>query len=165
MNLNNYHKTVSNIINLLDNNNAWYETFEHLPVKTSEEAANVRTGYNLNQGAKALILRIKKSGGEKYFAQFVVPGNEKFNSKLISKIVSAKNIRFATIEEITEITDGIKIGGIPPFGNLFGLPVFVDKSLLDDEKIIFNAGDRSFSIGMKTKDYINIVKPIIETLC
>lgn len=162
MELDKYHKTVSIIISLLKESNAWFETFEHEPVRTSEEAAQVRTGYSLNQGAKALILRIKKSGSEKYFAQFVLPGGSKLDSKVIADIVEAKNIRFASKDEINKITDGIEIGGIPPFGNLFNIPVYVDKSLLDFDKIIFNAGDRSFSIGMKTDDYLKIVKPIIK---
>lgn len=164
MNLSNYHKTVSVIVQLLQDKNIWFETFEHEPVKTSEEAAQIRTGYSLEQGAKALILRIKETGGKRYFAQFVIPGNEKLNSKTLSALLKAKNIRFATASEIHEITQGIEIGGIPPFGNLFGIPVYIDPSLVKHEKIIYNAGDRSFSIGMKTKDYVTIVKPTVTEL-
>lgn len=165
MNIDKYHKTVAVIIDLLNKNSVWFETFHHLPVKTSQEAAQIRTGYSINQGAKALILRIKKSSREKYFAQFVIPGDKKFNSKLIKNLIGAKNIRFATEDEISKITDGVKVGGIPPFGNIFKIPVYLDNSLLDHEKIIFNAGDRRFSIGMKTKDYLKIVNPKIEKLC
>lgn len=164
MNLSNYHKTVSIIVQLLQDKNTWFETFEHEPVKTSEEAAQIRTGYSLEQGAKALILRIKETGGKHYFAQFVIPGDKKLDSKLVCSFLKAKNIRFATVSEINELTQGIEIGGIPPFGNLFEIPVYIDPSLLAHEKIIYNAGDRSFSIGMKTKDYVTIVKPTVTKL-
>ncbi|GIK83989.1 MAG: deacylase [Patescibacteria group bacterium] len=164
MNLEVYHPTVQAIVALLEKNNIRFETFEHEPVRTSEEAAQVRTGYSLQQGAKALILRIKMPGNQNHFAQFVVPGDKKVNSKVVTQLLGAKNIRFAHPEEIAEITQGIEIGGIPPFGNLFGLSVYVDTSLLKQEKIIFNAGDRSFSIGMKLKDYLDVVKPIVITL-
>jgi Cys-tRNA(Pro) deacylase len=157
-----YHPTVNQIIELLKENDAWYETFEHDPVTTSEQAAKIRTGYTLDQGAKALILSVKKSKTQKSFVQVVVPGSAKLNSKLITKFLEAKSIRFANAEEIEQLTKGIQIGGIPPFGNLFDIPVYIDNSLTKFEKIIFNAGDRSFSIGMKTKDYLEIVKPTID---
>lgn len=163
MNLNNYHSTVNKIINILKDQDIWFETFQHKAVTTSKEAADIRTGYTLEQGAKAMILRVKISNTNKYFAQFVIPGNEKINSKLVKKLLEAKNIRFANKEEIKEITNGIEIGGIPPFGNLFDLPVYMDKTLAIKEKIIFNAGDKSFSIGMYSKDFINIVKPQIKS--
>jgi prolyl-tRNA editing enzyme YbaK/EbsC (Cys-tRNA(Pro) deacylase) len=54
-----YHSTVSQIINLLEKNNYWFEIFEHEPVRTSDEAARTRNGYSLHQGAKALIVRVK----------------------------------------------------------------------------------------------------------
>lgn len=163
MNLNNYHKTVAQIIEILENKGSWFETFEHKPVTTSQEAASIRTGYTLDQGAKAIILRVKKSNTEKYFAQFIVPGSVRINSKLVTKLLEAKNIRFATKDELSKLTNGIEIGGVPPFGNLFKLPVYLDKSLLSHEKIIFNAGDRSFSIGMYLKDYLDIVKPQVAS--
>ncbi len=156
-----YHPTVTQIVELLTNHNAWYETFEHDPVTTSEQAAKIRTGYELDQGAKALILSVKKSNNEKFFIQVVIPGSAKLNSKLLTQYLNVKSIRFANEEEISELTNGIQIGGIPPFGNLFKIPVYIDESLLEFDKIIFNAGDRSFSIGMKSKEYLDIVQPTI----
>lgn len=161
-----YHPAVSQILNLIKKNNLWHETFEHQPVTTSQEASKIRTGYSISQGAKAIILRIK--GGNKYFAQFIIPGDAKINSKKLTKLLGAKSIRFATADEISELTNGIEIGGIPPFGNLFKLPVYIDPALLEnnsqsdsDKKIIFNAGDRRFSIALKIKDYLELVKPEI----
>jgi prolyl-tRNA editing enzyme YbaK/EbsC (Cys-tRNA(Pro) deacylase) len=163
MDLKRYHTTVGQIIKLLDNKDVWYETFQHTPVTTSEEAAAIRHGYTLDQGAKAIIVRVKISNSNKYFAQLVFPGSAKINSKIVTKMLEAKNIRFASKDELSEITNGIEIGGIPPFGNLFKLPVYVDASILKQEKIIFNAGDTSFSIGMLLKDYIDIVNPKVES--
>lgn len=156
-----YHLLVEKIKNILTERGCEYDTFEHEPVRTSEEAAKVRSGYTLEQGAKALILRVKKTGEGKSFAMFVVPGHQKFDTAKVKKEFNLSDLRFATEEEVLEITDGVQVGGVPPFGNLFDIPVYVDKSLFDNEKIIFNAGDRSFSIGMKTKDWQNIVNPII----
>lgn len=155
-----YHKVAQRIARLLDEHECWYETFEHEPVRTSEEAAKVRSGYSLSEGGKALIVRIKK-GGEKTFAQIVVPGDARFDAKKTRAALGASDIRFATEEEVADITGGVLPGGVPPFGTLFGLTVYADSSIFEKEKMIFNAGDRSFSIGIKTEDYRRVVKPVV----
>ncbi|MGH7246117.1 MAG: YbaK/EbsC family protein, partial [Candidatus Levyibacteriota bacterium] len=109
-----YHPTVEKIKTLLASNNTWFETFEHKPVRTSEEAAKLRTGYTQQQGAKALIVRIKKKDGAKEFVMIVLPGDKRFDNEKAKEVLGAKDIRFATEEEISEITQGIEIGGIPP---------------------------------------------------
>jgi len=156
-----YHPLAEKIQSILKENNCEFETFEHEPVRTSEEASRVRTGYTMEQGAKALIVRVKKSGVGKSFAMFVVQGSKKFDAGKVKQEFGLSDLRFATEQEVAEITDGVQIGGVPPFGNLFNIPVYVDRGLLANEKIVFNAGDRSFSIGMKVSDWQNIVNPVV----
>ncbi len=159
-----YHPLTQRIQQLLTDHHCWFETFEHQPVLTSEDAAKLRHGYTLDQGAKALLLRIKKTGGEKFFTMVVIPGSAKFDGSKVKALFAAKDIRFATPEEVSAITDGVVPGGVPPFGNLFGLSVTVDPTLLKQEKMVFNAGDRSFSIAMKTADYQKVVAPTIASV-
>ena len=64
-------------------------------------------------------------------------------------------------KEVDEITNGVKPGGVPPFGNLFSLPVYVDQTLLENEEIIFNAGNRCFSIARRSNDYLKMVNSLI----
>lgn len=156
-----YHPVVKQIIDLLTGNSFWFETFEHGPVTTSEEASKVRIGYTLNQGAKALIVRVKKSEADKKFVMLVIPADLKFDNKKVKEQFHAKDIRFATREEISNVTNGIQIGGVPPFGNLFNLEVIVDIKLFNNEKIVFNAGDRRFSVAMRSKDYKTLVNPTV----
>jgi Ala-tRNA(Pro) deacylase len=154
-----YHQAVQKIISLLEEKGVAYETFEHESVRTSEEAAKIRVGYSLKQGAKAVVLRVKERGGRKYFAMIVLPGDKRFDNQKVKKSFGAKDIRFATEKEVVEVTNGVLPGGVPPFGQLFGLKVVVDPGLLRNERIIFNAGDKRFSIAMKSKDYLSLVKP------
>jgi Ala-tRNA(Pro) deacylase len=156
-----YHPVVAQIISLLEEHYYWFETFEHEPVRTSQEAAKIRSGYSLEQGAKALIIRLKYSKNESKFVMLVLPGDARFDKQKVAEAFKTKDIRFATEAEVGEITSGVELGGVPPFGNLFGLDVIVDPSLLEHEKIIFNAGDRRFSIAMKTDDYVTLVQPKI----
>ena len=153
-----YHPVTGKITALLTERGVWFETFLHEPVRTSEEAAALRPNYTLAQGSKALIVRVKKDG-IKSFAMVVVPGDKKFDTKKLKVAFGLSDLRFATEAEVDEITGGIKPGGVPPFGNLFGLVVYADDGVFHNEKIIFNAGDRAFSIGMFSKDYDQIVAP------
>jgi prolyl-tRNA editing enzyme YbaK/EbsC (Cys-tRNA(Pro) deacylase) len=159
-----YHPVVSKILNILKENKCWYETFEHKPVRTSEEAAKIRTGYTLHQGAKAMIVRVKKSENNKKFVMLVFPADLRFDNEKVRKLFGAKDIRLATEQEVSDLTVGVQVGGVPPLGNLFKLEVIADPKLFGNEKIVFNAGDRRFSIAMKSKDYKEIVNPTVEKI-
>lgn len=159
-----YHPTVGRIEELLHQRGISYEKFEHEAVRTSEEAAAIRPGYTLSQGAKALIIRVKGKLG-KSFAMVVVPGDSKFNSAKVKEALGASDIRFATPEEVGEITGGVLPGGVPPFGILWNLLVLVDVGLSANDTIIFNAGDRSVSIALRFSDYREVVAPMVRDIC
>lgn len=151
------------IIDLLSENDCWYETFQHEAVRTSEEAAEQRADYTLHQGAKAIIARIKVPNQGKRFVMLVFPADNRFDGGKVKEIFGAKDIRFATEEEVEQITDGVKPGGVPPFGNRFGLEVIADPTLFDNEKIVFNAG-RTISIAMRSADYRRFVEPRVAQI-
>lgn len=157
-----FHPVSEEILSLLSREHVWHERFEHAPVRTSEEAARVRPDYTLDQGAKALIVRLGKA--EKRFAMLVLPGNRRFDAAKARRALAAADIRFAREEEVGEITGGVLPGGVPPFGNLFGIAVYADASLFGNERIIFNAGDRRVSVAMKSEDYRRLVAPQVVEL-
>ncbi len=161
--LSGFHPTVSRIVNMLETNRAWFETFQHEPVLTSEQAAKIRTGYALHQGAKALIVRYR-TGQDHAFAMLVVPGDCRFSSKKAKRILQTDNLTFATEQEVADITGGVLVGGVPPFGNLFGLPVYCDQRVLENEKIVFNAGDRRFSVALESRAYQGLARPTIADI-
>jgi prolyl-tRNA editing enzyme YbaK/EbsC (Cys-tRNA(Pro) deacylase) len=157
------HPIAQQIIDLLKEHDYWYEAFDHEPVRTSEEAAKLRDGYTLQQGAKAIIARVKIPNEGKKFVMLVMPANQKFDSSKVKRLLSSKDIRFATEDEVETITNGVKPGGVPPFGNLFGLQVVSDTTLYGNEKIVFNAG-RTTSIAMKSEDYKTLVQPVVAEI-
>ncbi|MCK4589579.1 MAG: hypothetical protein KAT77_03990 [Nanoarchaeota archaeon] len=143
------------IIDLLEQNKVKYKLIEHEPVFTSEGAAKVR-GTKLEQGAKALVLQSKK----KLFLA-VVPGNKKINLEKLKVILKVKKLGLASPERVKEKTS-CEIGSVPPLGNVVGLDTYVDKNLLENEYIAFNAGSHSKSIMMRSVDYVKIVNPEID---
>jgi Ala-tRNA(Pro) deacylase len=157
-----YHPVAEKIVGLLAEHRVPFRTFEHAPVRTSEEAAALRPEFSMHQGAKALIVRAKKAG-EPFFVMLVFPADLKFDSKKVKALLGAQSVSFATEEEVGRLTGGVQIGGVPPFGKLFGLPVYADELLFGNEEIVFNAGDRSFSVAMRSADYRGIVEPIVAS--
>ena len=158
-----YHPVAAQIVEILKQNNFWFETFEHEPVRTSEEAAKVRHGYSIEQGAKALVVRTKTKE-EKIFIMLVLPAHLRLDTKKARQYLQTKDLRFATEEEVEQITNGVQVGGVPPFGNLFNLKTITDPKLFENEKIVFNAGDRRYSVAMLSQDYKNLVNPTITDI-
>ena len=126
-----------------------FEIIEHAPVYTSEEAARVR-GTRLEQGAKALVVR-----AEDRFVHCVLPAHLKADNAALRAIVGTRKLRFATRDELHRLT-GCEPGAVPPFGNLFGLPVLLDEALCLNERVAFNAGSHSRSMTMRCADLVRI---------
>lgn len=145
----------SKLKSFLDENNISYEYKEHEEVRTSEEAAKAR-GEDIKIGAKAMILK-----ADDKFIMFVLSAAKKIDSKRVKEILGVKSLRFATPEEVNRLT-GCVPGGVPPFANIFGLGLLVDRTIPMNELMAFNAGERTKSLKLKTKDYLALLKPRIE---
>ncbi len=128
---------------------ARYRLVEHAPVVTSEEASRVR-GTPVEAGAKALVLQT----GEQP-VHVVLPGHRRVDNARLRAILGTRTLRFATPEELRALT-GCAPGAVPPFGNLFGLPVLVDEELTEREEIAFNAGSNAVSIVMRCDDFLRL---------
>lgn len=139
---------------ILDENNIHYQIIGHEPVYTSEQAAKIR-GTELKQGAKALVMFADKKP-----IMLVLPADLKVDMKKFKIEYKVRDLRMATPEEVKEVT-GVEIGAVPPFGNIFNIPLYVDKKLGENETISFNAGEHTKSIEMKYEDFEKAVKPII----
>lgn len=72
-----------------------------------------------------------------------------------------QRMRLATEAELGELFPDCELGAMPPLGNLFGLPVYVDSRVAGEEIIAFNAGTHRDVVLMRFKDFQNLVKPEI----
>src|SRR6476660_3098588 len=131
-----------------------FEVLRHATVYTSEEAAAAR-GTPLASGAKALICK-----ADERFVMIVLPADRKLASKDVRKAAGIKSLRFASREEVEQIT-GLAPGSIPPFGSLFNLPTWCDERLSEHPRINFNAGDHAISISMAYSDYAAAEQPTL----
>ena len=126
-----------------------FEVIEHAPAHTSEDAARVR-GTRPRQGAKALVVR-----AEERFVHCVLPADLRADNAALRALVGTRKLRFATREELHRLT-GCEPGAVPPFGNLFGLPVLLDEALCANERVVFSAGSHGRSITMRCADLVHL---------
>lgn len=122
----------------------------HEPTRTSVESAKAR-GEDLAIGGKAILMKI----GQDY-KLFVLSAAKKIDSQKIKDRFGEKKLRFATPEELMELT-GLEPGAVPPFGKpIIPFDLYVDVSITANEKIAFNAGSLTDSIIMSRKDYLKV---------
>lgn len=130
--------------------NVSFREVHHQPTFTSEQSARAR-GEDVKVGGKAILMKI---GNE--FKLFVLSASLKVDSKAIKKRFGVKKIRFATKEELADLT-GLVPGCVPPFGRpILDFDLYIDQSIAENEKIAFNAGSLTDSIVMSVEDYIRV---------
>jgi nondiscriminating aspartyl-tRNA synthetase len=143
---------VTIIKNIFDEAGVKYEYQKHTPVKTSEEAAEVR-GTKLEDGLKALILKGKKSGKN---IMVCLPATEKINMEKLKEI-EGESFEFEKPEVIKE-KYGIEVGGVPPFGYLMGLKTYFFESIKNQKITNFNCGTREESMTLDTYRLLKVLE-------
>lgn len=144
------------LIDYLDQNNIHFVIINHSSAYTSSEiaaSAHVK-GQEL---AKTVMVKIDGT-----MNLVVIPAKYKINFEYLKKHTGGKNIELASEEEFTELFPDCQTGAMPPFGNIYGLKTYLDKTLTYDEEIAFNAGNHSQLIRISFSDYLDLEKPDIS---
>jgi len=138
---------------MLDEGGIPYRHIHHGPTRTSEDAARAR-GEDVRNGGKALLVKI----GD-VLRLFVLSAALKFDSVAVKRHFGVKRSRFATVDELRELT-GLVPGSVPPFGRpVLPFDLFVDESIAANERIAFNAGLLTDSLVMSVEDYLRVARP------
>jgi Ala-tRNA(Pro) deacylase len=138
---------------ILDEQKVSYEVFNHALAYTAQEIA-AKQHCSGNEMAKAVMLKVDDA-----LVMGVIPASRKISLGIVVKSLNAKTARLAAEDEFIACFPGCEIGAMPPFGNLFAVPVFVDPALEQDEYIYFNAGNHVQTVRMQYKDFARLVKP------
>jgi Ala-tRNA(Pro) deacylase len=156
-------ETFLQIKEILDNAKVEYTHLTHEHVSTSEDAAKIR-GTNIEDAAKAIILKVQSKDGNFIFIQAVVPANQRIDLKKLKILLDSKNVALASPDEVLEQT-GCTIGSVPPFASkLFNITMYMDESILKKDLIVFSAGTHNDSIQMNAQDYYEILEPKVVEL-
>lgn len=143
----------------IEENNIPYEGISHKKAASVLECQKVY-GTQLNQQAKALLVKYKDTKGRLNYAVVTLPASKEADLEAIKKLLKAKEIKLANRKELKEKT-GCIFGEMPPLGKVFGLQLIMDKDLLNEPKVYWNAGRLDFSMVTDPKDIKKVEKPIM----
>lgn len=135
-----------------------FSTLSHAAAYRATEVA-ARAGVPCNQMAKAVLVRIDGA-----LAMVVLPADNRVDLARLRKLTEAGSVVLATEDEFGERFPECELGAMPPFGNLYGLPLYMDRRLADDPAICFNAGSHTDLIRMRTMDFEGLANPAIVDL-
>ena len=139
----------------LDAHKVKYVTLRHsIAYPASEIAASAHVkGRNL---AKTVIVRLDGN-----LAMAVLPSKFRVNLERLRVASRSGSAELAGEAEFAREFPGCDEGAMPPFGNLYGMPVYADASLAEDEEIAFNACTHTELIQLAYKDFASLVKPVV----
>jgi Ala-tRNA(Pro) deacylase len=80
-------------------------------------------------------------------------------------LMGTANVRIAREDEFANAFPDCELGAMPPFGNLYRMPVYVDKGLAEDDRIIFQAGTHTDTCEMAYQDFARLVHPVVADFC
>ena len=144
---------LTKIKGFLDENNIKYTIVQHSPAYTAQEIA-ASAHISGRELAKTVMIKI-----EGKIAMAVLPASFKISFDQLKSGLKAEKVRLAYEQEFIDKFPDCEVGAMPPFGNLYGMDVYVAESLAGDDEIAFNACSHTELIKMKYKDFENLVKP------
>lgn len=151
-------RTLQAIRDLLASHHAPFREIHHEPTYTSEQSAAAR-GERVEIGGKAIVMKVDEA-----FHLFVLSAARSVDSSAIRKQLRARRSRFATPEELLQLT-GLVPGSVPPFGRpILALDLYADAAMLANDRIGFNAGSLTDSIVMGMQDWRRIAAPVVFPL-
>ena len=137
----------------LDENKIKYVTIKHSSAYTAQEIAAIAhiPGKDL---AKTVIIKINGK-----MAMAVLPASYKVSFEELKEFFGLSEVRLAYEQEFMDKFPDCEVGAMPPFGNLYGMEVYVAESLAEDEEIAFNACSHTELIKMNFSDFEKLVNP------
>lgn len=139
----------------LDSRNVKYLSLRHSKAFTAAEVA-ASAHVKGRDFAKTVIVYF---GGA--MAMLVLPATRRLVLHDLREMLGNDRIRLATEAEFKGAFPDCEIGAMPPFGNLYGMPVYVAASLAEEKEIAFNAGTHSEVIQMAYEDFEELAKPMV----
>ncbi len=139
----------------LDQHHARYVSVRHSPAYTAQEIA-AKAHIPGKEMAKTVIFKLD---GAMHMA--VLPASKQVDLEQLRRALGGEKIELSTEDEFAQRFPGCEPGAMPPFGNLFGMQVFVAKELTEDAEISFNAGSHTELLRMTYAEFQRLVEPSV----
>jgi Ala-tRNA(Pro) deacylase len=145
--------------NYLDERGVKYARIRHAPAFTAQEIA---ASAHIPGGELAKTVMVKLDGR---MVMVVLPASNQIEFDALRAALDAKALDLATESEFRDMFPDCEIGAMPPFGNLFGIPVFVADELTHDDEIAFNAGSHTELLRVPYAEFARLVQPEVVKTC
>ena len=139
----------------LDREGIKYVSIIHSPAFTAAETAATA---HIHGKALAKVVMVRLDGE---MAMAVVPSTRKVDTALVREVTGADQVDIATEKQFRDLFPDCEAGAMPPFGNLYGMEVYVSADLAENEEIVFNAGSHTELVRMSYVDFERLVNPKI----
>jgi Ala-tRNA(Pro) deacylase len=138
----------------LDDAGVRYTPHPHPPAYTSQEIAQ-----SLHVPGREMVKSVILKADEEKLIMAVLSAKDTANLDTLLEEIGCDNLRLATENEFADAFGTCKPGGMPPFGNIFNLPVYCEANLSRNREIEFNAGSHDETIRMSFEDYKRLANP------
>ncbi|NQU22515.1 MAG: YbaK/EbsC family protein [Candidatus Nealsonbacteria bacterium] len=149
---------VKRLKQFLDSHGVKYVTIRHSQAFTAQEIA-ASAHVSGKELAKTVMADV-----DGRMVMVVLPASHRVVLEFLATATNAKDVRLASERQFRDRFSDCDIGAMPPFGNLYGMDVFVSESLTEDEEIVFNAGSHTELIRMPYRDFERLVRPKVVRL-
>ena len=146
---------VKKLKEFLDSERVKYVSISHSQAFTAQEIA-ASAHIPGKELAKTVMVRI-----DDQLAMAVLPASHQVDFGLLKEAIGAHKVELAGEREFKDMFPGCELGAMPPFGNLFGMDVYVAQALSDDDQIAFNAGSHTELIRLSYEDFERLVQPTV----
>ncbi len=132
-----------------------FQTMKHHTAFTAQEIAAEQKVPGKQVAKVVIVLADDKT------VMLVMPASHRIDFRKLNRVLGCKDARLAKEEEFKGLFPDCDTGAMPPFGNLYDVPVYVDKSLTEDPAIVFNAGTHDETMKVPYADYARLANPIV----
>jgi len=142
----------------LSNSGVPFEVQHHPLVYTAHEVA---ASEHFATTRMAKVVMVVADGT---LAMLVVPASSRVDEAAAAATLDVQDVRLAAEHEFQHAFRDCDVGAMPPFGNLYDIPVYVDVALADEERIVFQAGTHTETMSMRYADFARLVRPVVGEL-
>lgn len=144
---------INTLTRFLDDNKVEYVTIRHSPAYTAQKIA-AAAHIPGREVAKTVMVKIDGK-----MAMAVVRATDQVDLDLLRSAAKAESVTLATEDDFRDAFQGVELGAMPPFGNLYGMAVFADEALTKDAQIAFNAGSHTELLQLDYAEFQRLAKP------
>lgn len=141
------------IRDFLDSQDVTYEQLSHPIAFTGQDVAHT-LHLSGKKCAKTVVLN-----GDGKLVMAVIPAASRINLQDLRATMEVRHLEMLPESELIKLLPDCEPGAIPPLGPLYGMEVWVDRTISDSEQIVFCAGTHEDSVRMKYSDFAKLIRP------